>query len=625
MTWRVIGVLGSRERPVTEKIAAIGRMMREQDPKSSIVAQPYQDPRIGLAISTGCQPGVDVHRSPDKSLTVVDGEIFNVDEIAQALGKTEADFLHQPARLISRLISSTGVDALKVVDAAASFIHWNADQNTLTIARARSGLASFYWAEHNGFLFFSNDMTALIQCGVARTPDLQALDFFLGRGFLPAPWTLVEAVRKVPAAHALSVRWGGKPSVSRYWQPTVPSYLDVPPTLAERAGEIERLVTQSVRRRTSAKRTNGVLLSGGADSALVLATLAHKLDAPVEAFTFQYGNVAHRVERAIAAAKHFKVRHTVLSCNPEDLAAGLDHVVRAVGEPISYSFNSFLLPQVKAAGVDTVLDGVGGCSADLMGGDMASLWLNRTPRFVQQAVLSADSAAEALGLRIAPKLRAIAWTSRTRVPSLFYPAQMSDTQRRLLYTDVAWFDRTQEETASALQQMALDYGGYSPVDEWRYMSSGTVCVEEMLARNTSWSRDSGVALKSPHFDADLQDYLMRISPEGNGSELLRQHAATLMPPELASVPEKPQRLPVSRWLRGPLKELAISHVTALKSDGFFQAAALDRVLNEHLLGTRDHGRWLWSLMTYSVWRMAVLAAPKAMNVRVHWELELAKS
>lgn len=624
MTWRMVGVLGRRERPVTEKIAAIGRMMRARDAKSAIIAQPYQNPRIGLVISQGRTPSVDAFRAANRSLVVVDGEIFNARELARQLGKSETDFVNQPARLISSLVSSFGIDALKRVDAAASILHWDAENNALTIARDRQGYASLYWAQHDGFVFFSNDLSALLQCGVERKVDYRALDFFLGRGHLPAPWTMVEAIRKVPAAHLLSVRSGSTPNVSRYWLPPVPSYLDVAPLLSERKNEIDRLVTQAVQRRTSMSRTNGVLLSGGADSALVLASLAHKLDAPVEAFVFQYGNVAHRIERAIAAANHFKVRSTVLSCGPRDFAARLDDVVRAAGEPVSYGFNGFLISEVRNAGVDTVLDGVGGCSADLSGSDRASLWLSRMPRLVQQAAHVADAAHEMVGPLLAPKLRAIAWASRTGVPSMFYPAQMDDARRRRGYTDSAWFDRTQSETSSALKRIALDYGGYSPIDEWRYMAGGTVCPDAVLARNVSWSRACEVSLRSPHYDADLREYLLRISPDGNGSALLREYSAGLMPADLAAVSEKPQTLPVGRWLRGPLKDLLMDHIAAVKGDGFFNGPVLNGLVNEHVAGKRDHGRWLWSLITYSVWRSAVLAAPRELGVPVYDQLDVAK-
>jgi asparagine synthase (glutamine-hydrolysing) len=56
--------------------------------------------------------------------------------------------------------------------------------------------------------------------------------------------------------------------------------------------------------------------------------------------------------------------------------------------------------------------------------------------------------------------------------------------------------------------------------------------------------------------------------------------------------------PISEWFRGPLAAEAqrIAHGSALSETGWFDAAALDRIVAEHQDGRSDHGRLLWQLM-----------------------------
>ena len=56
--------------------------------------------------------------------------------------------------------------------------------------------------------------------------------------------------------------------------------------------------------------------------------------------------------------------------------------------------------------------------------------------------------------------------------------------------------------------------------------------------------------------------------------------------------------PVGAWFRGPLAEAAaaIAHGSALAETGWFDAAAIARLAEEHRRGRRDHGRLLWQLL-----------------------------
>ena len=56
--------------------------------------------------------------------------------------------------------------------------------------------------------------------------------------------------------------------------------------------------------------------------------------------------------------------------------------------------------------------------------------------------------------------------------------------------------------------------------------------------------------------------------------------------------------PVGAWFRGPLaaEAAAIAHGSALAETGWFDAAAIARLAEDHRRGRSDHGRLLWQLL-----------------------------
>src|SRR5204862_7012769 len=111
--------------------------------------------------------------------------------------------------------------------------------------------------------------------GVLREPDLAAVDAYLALQYVPGERTGLAGIRRLPPG-SLLVAEGGSERVERYWEP----HPDEPsPDDDEAATDEEWLervrseVTAAVRRRLAADVPLGALLSGGIDSAVVVALM----------------------------------------------------------------------------------------------------------------------------------------------------------------------------------------------------------------------------------------------------------------------------------------------------------------------------------------------------------------
>jgi asparagine synthetase B (glutamine-hydrolysing) len=82
-------------------------------------------------------------------------------------------------------------------------------------------------------------------------------------------------------------------------------------------------------------------------------------------------------------------------------------------------------------------------------------------------------------------------------------------------------------------------------------------------------------------------------------------------PSILDRPKQGFAIPLSDWLRGPLREMVgdLLGDTRFRERGVFDAGHATRMLDAHLAGHADHGEHLWSMLAFESWARALLDAP----------------
>jgi asparagine synthase (glutamine-hydrolysing) len=85
--------------------------------------------------------------------------------------------------------------------------------------------------------------------------------------------------------------------------------------------------------------------------------------------------------------------------------------------------------------------------------------------------------------------------------------------------------------------------------------------------------------------------------------LLRKVAARYIPAELVNLPKQGFGFPVGRWMRSDLKKLVIGRLANSRfvDAGIFRADYLQRLVQEHMAGKKDHSYRLWLLLSLEIW------------------------
>ncbi len=290
------------------------------------------------------------------------GEIYNYRELRrdhQLDCATQSDC--EPPLHLWRREGAGFVDRLRGMYALA--LHDRAARRVV-LARDPFGIKPLYIAEVAGGLAFASEPQALLAAGLVA-PRLRKgeQDELLQLQFTTGAETIFEGIRRVLPGETVVIADGAV--VERHRRSALP---EGPPEQISEEAALERLdaaLTESVELHQRSDVPYGMFLSGGTDSAAVLALMARLSDRPVRAFTAGFGapGAADERARAAAAARAAGAEHDTILIGAADVWRHLPAIVACMDDPAAdYAIvpTWFLARRAREAGIKVVLSGEGG-------------------------------------------------------------------------------------------------------------------------------------------------------------------------------------------------------------------------------------------------------------------------
>ncbi len=542
-------------------------------------------------------------------VAVFNGELYNFPELRRELAAHEIRGTGDTP-VIPHLYEEHGLDFVERLEGMFALALW--DGRRLVLARDRLGKKPLVWTRlDDGTFAFASELKALLTLpGVRREPDLAALDAYLALGYVPGERTGLRGIHRLAPGHLLVVEDRSE-RTQRYWHPAPSNTV----LLGEEEG-IERVraeVGEAVRRRLVADVPLGALLSGGLDSAIVVAQMAQATAEPVRTFTVGFADAAYD-ERpyARAVAERYGTRHEEVVLEP-DAAETLPRLAEAFDQPLGdeAALPLYLICEAAREHVTVALCGDGGDESFAGYERYAAMELGE--RIPALPALAAARALERLPgarrerrgtlFRAARLLEASALPRSARYGHLMqvFPASL----RAELWTDdavseIGWIAGPAEllggpPAAGTVGLQLLDLETYLPGD--------------LLPKSDIASMAHSLELRSPFLDhrvvelgLSLPDSLLMQGRTGKVA--LRRAFAADLPESVAARGKKGFGLPLARWFRGELRGLAGD---VLLGGELFRPAAVERLLSEHAAGRADHGHRLWCLVMLELWRRRYVA------------------
>ncbi len=123
--------------------------------------------------------------------------------------------------------------------------------------------------------------------------------------------------------------------------------------------------------------------------------------------------------------------------------------------------------------------------------------------------------------------------------------------------------------------------------------------------------------RSPLLDHELMEFAASLPAEmkaarGQRKRILRAALRGWIPDEILDAPKRGFELPTAQWFRGELRGFAREVLLDPRSTsrGWFREPEVRRLLDEHVAGTHDHNRRLWTLLMLELWHADTFCASR---------------
>ncbi len=573
-----------------------------------------------IDLETGRQP---IANETGSVHVILNGEIYNFGELRTRLQDKGHRFSTQAdTEVIVHAWEEFGEDCVAHFNGMFAFALWDAERETLLLARDRLGEKPLYYAERDGWFVFGSEVRAVLEHPrVGRQLDLIGLSRYLTNTYVPDPHSIFQGIHKLPPGHLLTVM-SGKIRIVRYWD--LRFRTGEPRGEDEWAGLLWDALCASVRRRLISDVPVGIFLSGGVDSSAIVAAAASI--APSRRFaTFSMGFEEPSYDEgpyARAVAERFGTDHHQVMFTPDVARAEIPKLGQLLDEPLA---DPSFLPTVCLARhartwVTVILGGDGGdelwCGYPTFLAITPTAWFNRLPRPVLDA---AGRLADALPT--SSGYGGLDFLLKQFARGLGHPP---DVQAQIL---MGGFTRSEQACllTPAVQAACAAFNPYDDiveimaaaprhsVDRLSYHHCKLYLAGRTLVKMDRATMAAGVEARAPFLDHTFAALACsvpaRLKVKGwTTKSLLKRALAGRVPDAILQRRKQGFGVPIGRWLRGPLRPLLdeVLHRDRLRRVGLFSPEAVNRLVREHVAGEQNHQRSLWALLAFELWRGAYL-------------------
>jgi asparagine synthase (glutamine-hydrolysing) len=567
-------------------------------------------------------------RNEDGSIVLVaNGEIYNFRELRADLLRRGHQFRSRSdSEVIVHLYEEHGLDCLSRLRGMFAFALWDAPRRRLFVARDRAGEKPLYYAARNGSFWFASELRALVR-GLPWRPDidLDAIEQYLTLQYVPAPLTAFAGVRKLPAAHCLTISPGGTPEVERWWRLRfVPGRRPV--SLDDAVVETRALIEDAVAVREVADVPLGAFLSGGIDSSTVVALLARRSSRPVKTFCVDLpagdgGEAAY----ARLVARRYGTDHHELTIRPH-MVSILPRLVAQYGEPFAdpSAVPTFYVSELARQEVTVALSGDGGDEAfagyHRYAIEQTARRVGRLPWPLPTLVHAILRRLPGAGLRPAREFAAHRWRSPVE-RYLFFLAHFTRRDKERLVGPALVAHAERDGAARELERVLSASDAEDAVNRLLDLDTQTYLPDDIFTKVDIASMAHALEVRAPFADHLLLERMAQLPGSFKlhrfrGKQLLRRAVRDLVPAPILTRKKKGFGLPLDRWMREDLVELSRDLLTdaTARARGLFEPSQVRRLIDEHAGGV-SHGRRLWNLTVLELWLRQLADGSSAVAMR----------
>jgi len=543
------------------------------------------------------------------------GEIYNFQGLRKELRLRGYTFASETdSEVLLYMFASSKEDQLKDLEGMYAFATWNACTRTLMLARDAFGKKPLYVAQGDGWLAFASELQAFHKVpGFEGNISKEAVSEYLLLQYIHAPRTIYEGVEKLLPGAWQRYKFEGRGAPSREdgrhfaFEASGDHVTSTPykplaqADLEAAADRLQPILLDAVDRRLMSDVPLGAFLSGGIDSALVVAMMTRELGIPVQSFSIGFEGTdesEHLLAREASELLGTTHREKMLAPNVIEM---LPRIAAALDEPLGDSscLPTFLLSEFTREHVTVALSGDGG--DELFGGygryrdtlreegdwKMRALYMARNRRVWKPG-------AAYCGLR---------WL-------MFLPEDVGN----LAGPDAG----AHAERFISDWMREIDEPGKPLIHRMRQIDARTYMPGAVLAKVDRMAMAFSLEVRSPLLDRSVANFAKDLGAEytyfeGMTKPLLRTLAGRYLPKEYIERKKMGFGLPGKTWTKDDV--LALCEDTLLDGNGKLAGLLGDEGLKKFVAHQRQENCFsifqVWTVLMLELWLRAHTKAPLA--------------
>jgi asparagine synthase (glutamine-hydrolysing) len=552
-----------------------------------------------IDLSSGAQPMSD---SSGNIWITFNGELYNYLELKNELITIGYKFrTSSDTEVIIYAYQKWGETCLQKFRGMFAFAIVDLTKKKLFIARDHFGIKPLFFYKSDSIIAFGSELQQFKKLpGFDKSIDINAIDQYLWLQYIPAPLTVFKAIKKVKAAHFITIDFAGNVSEQQqYWD--VDFSKKQTKTKKEWLEATDAVLKDSVKAHLISDVPFGAFLSGGIDSSLVVGYMSTLLNKQVKTFSIGFEEEEYNeLKYSEVVAKKFNTNHHTEIVKPDALTI-LPTLVKHYGEPFGDSscIPTYYVCQLARKHVTMVLSGDGGdeCFA---GYNSYSTYMKHLPINYRSGI---KKKLYPLQEKLFPKRYPKEDTLEKWISNMSY--LQNDWRSKLWRPEYYSF---MANMPTGFEEIYAKTKNYTTVNKVQYVDMKTYMNFDILTKVDIASMIHSLEVRTPLIDKEVWEFAANIPEEFNinnksgewyGKQLLKELMLKNFPTDFVTRRKQGFGVPISKWFaqQGELNSLLHDRLLSQNSviKNYFNQSTILKLMEINHFGA------LWLILFLEEW------------------------
>ncbi len=561
-------------------------------------------------LDTGSQP---IYNTDKTKLVIFNGEIYNYQDLKDDLTAEGCVFQTKSDTEVLLLgYENQGIDFITRLDGMFAFCIYDTVKQKWTLGRDRAGEKPLYYYKGNDFFLFGSELKSLLSSGLVNIEiNTEALTTYFQLGYIPAPLSIIDGVKKLMPATVMEIKIDGEITTTKYWSLTVDDnekYSDY--GYCKR--ELRNKLFASVERRMISDVSLGAFLSGGFDSSIIVGIMSQMSSQPIDTFSVGFKEkIYDESEMAAITAKHNGTNHHTITLDWDEAVKSIDELLDNMDEPFADPslVASYAVSKMTREYVTVALSG--DASDELFAGynkylmPYYSQMYQRVPKVFRKGLIEAI-------INHLPTTSDLFRKASKVITNAEAPVELQ--VKRMMCRAFSYNEC--QEMIPAIQPSKMNFIKWQ-FDELKssdiqkrtqYVDFHTVLEGQMLPKVDRASMRASLETRVPMLDRDIIELAFSMPSEfkidrHDRKKILKETFKDLLPEELFKTSKHGFDVPVGVWMMGTLKPRLDKYTEEkyLRKQCLFNKTFIDRHIEKNQPMNVDWSTKLWSFFVFQHW------------------------